>query len=72
MALGGTLGIALSAVFLESLHLLPIPAVIGEPVFSVQTFVGVLGALALVGLAAGLFPALRAARMEPVKALVFK
>jgi putative ABC transport system permease protein len=71
VAMGGALGFAFSALVIGALQLAPLPDWLGRPQFSASVGLLAAGVLALVGLVAGLFPARRAARMDPVKALGF-
>jgi putative ABC transport system permease protein len=71
VALGGALGFALSGLVIGLLQLAPLPDWLGRPRFSPQVGLAAGAILAVVGLAAGLFPARRASRLDPVKALGF-
>jgi putative ABC transport system permease protein len=71
VAIGGAVGFAFSGMVIGGLQLAPLPDWLGRPRFSASVGITALAVLSLVGLAAGLFPARRAARLDPVKALGF-
>lgn len=71
VAMGGLLGFAFSASVIFLIQALPLPDWIGAPQLSLPVSLITIGILSLVGLAAGLFPARRAAAMDPVLALEF-
>ncbi len=71
VSLGGLLGFSFSAAVVTAIQFAPTPDWLGTPEISPLVGGATLGVLALVGLCAGLFPARRAARMDPVRALEF-
>ena len=74
-AIGGALGILLSNLIVYAVDLIPLNMgfleIFGKPtpVLSMPVFAIVLGVLGITGLMAGIFPAHRAARIEPTEAL---
>ena len=71
VTIGGLLGFSFSAAVITAIQLAPTPDWLGTPEISPLIGAATLSILALVGLCAGLFPARRAARMNPVRALEF-
>jgi putative ABC transport system permease protein len=71
VSLGGLAGFAFSSLVIWILQVAPLPEWLGRPELSLLTSLPTLGVLSLVGLLAGYFPARRAARMDPVRALGF-
>jgi len=69
VALGATLGLALSLGLVVGLGALPIKEFVGVPTISPAVLAATLVLLALVAFAAGLMPARRAAALDPVEAL---
>jgi len=69
VALGATLGLALSLGLVVALGALPIKEFVGVPTISPAVLAATLVLLALVAFAAGLMPARRAAALDPVEAL---
>ena len=69
--LGGLAGFAFSALVITVVNIAPVPDWLGKPELSLPVSLITMGILAFVGLAAGIFPARRAARMDPVRALEF-
>lgn len=69
VGIGGFLGFVGAAGIIVLINALPLPDWIGAPVLSPTVAAVTVGVLALVGLAAGLAPARRAARLDPVRAL---
>jgi len=70
-AVGGLMGFGFSGLVIGALQLAPLPDWLGRPQFSLSVGLLAFGVLSGVALAAGLFPARRAARLDPVKALGF-
>ena len=71
VGLGGILGLGFSGLVIALVHVLPMPDWLGKPELSGSVWLITFAVLALVGLLAGLFPARRAARLDPVRALGF-
>ena len=71
VAMGGLLGFAFSASVIFLIQALPLPDWMGAPQLSLTVSLVTVDILSLVGLMAGLFPARRAAAMDPVLALEF-
>jgi putative ABC transport system permease protein len=71
VALGGLGGFAFSLLVIWAIQIAPTPDWLGDPHFSPVVSVITLSVLACAGLLAGLFPARRAAHLDPVKALEF-
>jgi len=69
--LAGGIGFLLSALVVGSINLLPTQSWLGELTFTPSTVLIILLLLTGIGLAAGYFPARRAAKMTPIKALGF-
>jgi len=69
VGLGGLCGFLFSALAILLIQVLPMPAWLGKPELSLPVVLATFGVLSLIGLAAGLFPARRAARLDPVRAL---
>lgn len=67
--LGGVLGLAGAYLIVLILQYIPLPEWLGTPVISWLSMFTIIGVLAFFGLAAGYFPAQRAANMDPVAAL---
>lgn len=67
--LSGGIGIAGAAAFMAALSRLPLPPSFPPPKLIASTAALAVGALALAGIAAGLYPARRAALLQPVEAL---
>jgi putative ABC transport system permease protein len=62
--LGGTIGIALAAVVTAVLNATLMPASLSLPIMGIAVMVSI-----LVGIAAGVAPAYRGARLDPIEAL---
>lgn len=71
VGLGGVGGFAFSALVIWILQVSPLPDWLGRPELSLLAALPTLGVLSLVGILAGYFPARRAARLDPVRALGF-
>ena len=71
VGLGGLGGFAFSALVIWILQVSPLPDWLGRPELSLIAALPTLGVLSLVGLLAGYFPARRASRLDPVRALGF-
>ena len=71
VVMGGVGGFAFSALVIWAVNVAPLPDWLGAPELSLPVSLITMGVLAFVGLAAGIFPARRAARMDPVRALEF-
>ncbi len=69
VALGAVLGIVLSVAIVRLLSLVPMQDFVGAPTISLQVAFITMGLLAFVAMLAGLFPALRAASLDPVECL---
>ncbi len=65
----GAVGIALAAAFMQALAQLPSPPGFDTPRLSPSSAMLSVGSLALAGIVAGLYPAKRAAALQPVEAL---
>ena len=66
---GGMAGFLVSALVILLIQVSPVPDWLGTPQLSLTVSAMTIGVLSLVGLTAGIFPARRAARMDPVRAL---
>jgi len=66
---GGILGLGITYLIILILQYVPLPEWLGTPTISWLSLGGILGVLAFFGIAAGYFPAQRAANLDPVKAI---
>lgn len=69
---GGFIGIAVSSAIVVIIQNAPVPEAIGTPAISGLHVVVTAIALAVVGIAAGIYPGIRASKMDPIRALGFK
>jgi putative ABC transport system permease protein len=69
IAVGSTIGFLIAAAIAEALQYVPIKDFVGAPVISWEVAVVTAAVLGLIGLAAGLFPARRAANLDVVECL---
>jgi len=67
--LGSVIGFALAAVIAAALQYVPIKEFVGTPEISIEVALATAGVLLMVGLAAGLLPARKAARVDVVECL---
>jgi putative ABC transport system permease protein len=74
--IGGTLGLLFSGVVVFIMHLIPSEdgpmQFLGKPILSPGIMIMTTGILAIIGLLAGLFPARRAASVDPVESLRYE
>lgn len=68
---GGILGMLTAGIIVKILQSLPLPSALGTPVINLPSVFITVGVLLLIAALAGWFPARRAARLTPVKALAF-
>ena len=71
VGIGGGVGFGFSMLVVWGIQTLPTPDWLGAPQMSPLVSVVTVSVLAVVGLGAGIFPARRASRMDPVRALEF-
>ena len=71
VGIGGLAGFGFSALIVRLLQMLPVPDWLGTPELSSLVSIVTIAILSSVGVAAGIFPSRRAARMDPVQALGF-
>ena len=69
VAIGAALGLAISLALVEGAALLPIQEQVGTPELSARVLGATLLLLSAIALLAGLFPARRAAALDPVESL---
>ncbi|MFQ5679170.1 MAG: ABC transporter permease [Gemmatimonadota bacterium] len=69
VAFGAFLGILISAGLVKAASLVPMGDIVGQPAISVQVALITMGLLGAIALLAGLFPARRAAKLDPVECL---
>jgi putative ABC transport system permease protein len=69
VAIGAALGFAVSLAFVVGAGMLPIQEYVGTPTLSPVVLASTLVMLSLIALAAGIFPARRAANLDPVESL---
>lgn len=69
VALGAVLGFLIAAGLVNLLAMLPFTEELGKPVISMTVAGGTIAVLGVIALAAGFFPARRAAQMDPVACL---
>jgi putative ABC transport system permease protein len=68
-AVGGAIGVAFASLIVAGCQFLPIQDSIGRPIFSGQIAALTAGILGIIGIAAGMGPAQRAAYLNPAEAL---
>jgi len=71
VGIGGLAGFGFSALIVWLVQVLPVPDWLGRPDISPVVSLSTISVLSLVAFAAGIFPARRASRLDPVKALEF-
>jgi len=69
VVLGGMVGLAVTYLIILILQYLPLPEWLGMPTISWVSMLAIISVLAFFGVAAGYFPAQRAAQMDPVEAM---
>lgn len=69
--IGGALGLLIATGIIAALQHAPLPHGLGVPTLDLNTFLLTFSTLLVIALAAGFFPARRAARLQPVTALAF-
>jgi putative ABC transport system permease protein len=69
IALGSSIGFAIALALAEAMQYIPIKDFVGTPVISLEVALATAFVLAVIGLAAGLFPARRAANLNVVDCL---
>jgi putative ABC transport system permease protein len=69
VATGAVIGLAISTAIVKGVAMLPLEEYIGVPTVSPAVLGATLGLLLLIALLAGLFPARKAARLDPVECL---
>jgi putative ABC transport system permease protein len=68
-AIGGAFGFGLALAIVKIFPMFHLTQYLGDPVIHMSGTLGAIGILGIIALAAGFFPARRAASLEPVKAL---
>ena len=66
IAIGSLIGFLVSLLLIAGMQLIPIKEFVGTPEISIEVALATMGVLAIVGFAAGLFPARRAANLNVV------
>ncbi len=69
IAIGSFFGFAIAYGIIQVMHLIPIKDFVGTPVLSIEVALAAAGILAIVGFAAGLMPARRAANLDVIECL---
>lgn len=72
IGLGGLIGFLVSLLTIKILAIITLPSWLGTPQMSMISVFVTIGILSLLGIFSGLFPARRAARMDPVEAIGMK
>jgi putative ABC transport system permease protein len=67
--LGSSIGFLIAIGIIEVLHFIPIKQFVGTPVLSIDVVLATVSVLSLIGLAAGLMPARKAANLDVVECL---
>ncbi|MHB1049937.1 MAG: ABC transporter permease [Bacteroidota bacterium] len=69
IAIGSVFGFTIAFGIIQGMHLIPIKDFVGTPVLSFEVALAAAGILAIVGFAAGLMPARRAANLDVIECL---